>query len=445
MNRLGLRGRLTIVVGVGAALALAALTAGFNLILRSSLDHDANQVLTARAAATLATVEIRHGVLHGTEAPDRNAPDALVWLFSGGRVVESPVALPELAAEARALATGPRRTAEDSTSDVRLYSTPVVHRGVRVGTVVVGVSLEPYERSAARALTASLGFALALFVLILIATRLVIGGALRPVARMTGEAADWSEHDLDHRFAAGDPHDELTRLAATFDSMLDRLAASLRHERRFSAEVSHELRTPLAAIVAEADLSLRRERDPSEYREAMRAIADRGRQLERTLETLLAAERAEIDPLGVAEAAEVAERARAACAQLAAERGVHVGLRDGRALRLGVDAEIAERVLAPLVENACRYARRSVIIEVRDGGERIEYVVSDDGPGVRADEREQIFDPGTRGSAARLNGSEGGSGAGLGLSLARRLARAVDGDVVYSPGEGAFVFSAPRA
>ena len=56
-----------------AALALAALTAGFNLILRSSLDHDANQVLTARAAATLATVEIRHGVLHGTEAPDRNA------------------------------------------------------------------------------------------------------------------------------------------------------------------------------------------------------------------------------------------------------------------------------------------------------------------------------------------------------------------------------------
>ena len=54
--------------------------------------------------------------------------------------------------------------------------------------------------------------------------------------------------------AAGEPHDELTGLAAAFDRMLDRLAASLRHEQRFSAELSHELRTPLAAILAEAEL-----------------------------------------------------------------------------------------------------------------------------------------------------------------------------------------------
>jgi signal transduction histidine kinase len=64
-------------------------------------------------------------------------------------------------------------------------------------------------------------------------------------------AEDWSEHDLDRR-----PHDEIGRLAATLDRLLDRIAASRRHERRFAADVAHELRTPLAAIRARVDLSL---------------------------------------------------------------------------------------------------------------------------------------------------------------------------------------------
>ena len=110
---------------------------------------------------------------------------------------------------------------------------------------------------------------------------------------MTAEAADWSEHDLDHRFNVGEPHDELTQLAATFDSMLARLASSLRHEQLLSAELSHELRTPLAAIVTEAELALRRERGDDEYREALREIESRASQMQSTLETLMAAARAE--------------------------------------------------------------------------------------------------------------------------------------------------------
>ena len=65
---------------------------------------------------------------------------------------------------------------------------------------------------------------------------------------MTESAASWSEHDLDRRFDLGEPYDELTRLAATLDGLLGRIAASLRHEQRFTAELSHELRTPLARV-----------------------------------------------------------------------------------------------------------------------------------------------------------------------------------------------------
>lgn len=71
----------------------------------------------------------------------------------------------------------------------------------------------------------------------------------------------------------------------------------------------------------------------------------------------------------------------------------------------------------------------------------VAYAVQDDGPGVTADERERIFEPGVRGSA----GSAAAAGAGLGLALARRLARAVDGDIVAesSPSGGRFVVRLP--
>ena len=110
---------------------------------------------------------------------------------------------------------------------------------------------------------------------------------------MTRQAAAWSEHDLDHRFALGQPHDELTELAATLDGLLDRLAASLRHEQRFSAELSHELRTPLARVLAESELALRRAREPDEYRAALELIHRNADQLARTVDALVAAARYE--------------------------------------------------------------------------------------------------------------------------------------------------------
>ena len=75
-------------------------------------------------------------------------------------------------------------------------------------------------------------------------------------------------------------------------------------------------------------------------------------------------------------------------------------------------------------------------------GNGVAFVVEDDGPGVRADERETIFEPGTRGSA----GLHDGNGAGLGLSLARRLARSAAGEVRAEPGDGGrFVVTLPGA
>jgi signal transduction histidine kinase len=157
-------------------------------------------------------------------------------------------------------------------ASTRLYATPVIESGKRYGAVVAGVSLKPYEQTRRTALYASLGLGAAVLLLVALTARWLLASSLRPVARMTRLASEWSERDLDRRFAIGEPRDELTDLAATLDGLLDRLAASLRREQRFSAELSHELRTPLSRVIAGTELALRRTRTTEEYRSALELV-----------------------------------------------------------------------------------------------------------------------------------------------------------------------------
>jgi signal transduction histidine kinase len=278
-------------------------------------------------------------------------------------------------------------------------------------------------------------------VLVALAAHWLLAAALSPVTRMTRQAATWSERDLDRRFGLGDPRDELTELASTLDRLLDRLAASLRHEQRFSAELAHELRTPLSRVLAEAELALRRERAPDEYRETLALVLRNARQLDRTTDALLAAARYEAGTTrGTADAHDVATEAASVCAGLAAERSLDFEIEQpAKPIRVGVEGEFAERILQPIFENACRYGRTAVRVAIERVGSTVRYAVSDDGPGVGDGEHERIFEPGVRGAAAS------GEGSGLGLSLARRLAQSVAGEVEAVPDAagGRFVVRLP--
>src|SRR5262249_14424290 len=115
------------------------------------------------------------------------------------------------------------------------------------------------------------------------------------------------------------------------------------------------------------------------------------------------------------------------CAGPAAQRHIELEVEEPpRPIRLGVDRELAERILQPLVENACRYGRRRARISIERTPSAVVYAIVDDGPGVSEEERERIFEPGVRG---RLGGANGDGGAGLGLALARRLAQSASGGV----------------
>ena len=438
---IGLRRRLLLVVVTAVAVAVCGLVAAFVVVLDHALERDANTLVRTRAVAELGTLHVTRAGVREAEAPDDATPAAGIWVFSNGRAIEKPRVGPSVQAAARAAATHPFRYLDVPAADLRLYAVPVLFEGKRVGTVVAATSLAPYEESRRTALVGSLIFAFIVLGLVAAASWWLLAHSLQPVVRMTRQAAAWSERDLDKRFALGEPTDELTELAATLDGLLDRLATTLRHEQRFSAELSHELSTPLARVIGEAELALRRPRELGEYRAALAVILRNAQQLARTVDALVAAARHELGTVrGSADAYAVAASAVEACASGADDRELTVRVEPPpRPLRIGVDGDFGERILQPVIENACRYGRSRVSVSVAQADGTVAYLVEDDGPGVLDDERETIFEPGSRG---RAGSGDGNSGAGLGLALARRLARSVAGDIVAT-GEG-FRITLPR-
>jgi signal transduction histidine kinase len=158
--------------------------------------------------------------------------------------------------------------------------------------------------------------------------------------------------------------------------------------------------------------------------------------------TLMAAAESEADPhTGTVDAGAAVEAAIAACAEAAAERGVALAPAPAtEAIEVSADPDLTVALLVPLISNAVRYGRSRVQVTYSRDGESVAFRVSDDGPGLQPDEGESVFEPGVRGSAANGTG-----GAGLGLTLARRLARVAGGDVVAeaAPHGGLFVARLP--
>jgi two-component system OmpR family sensor kinase len=251
--------------------------------------------------------------------------------------------------------------------------------------------------------------------------------ALKPVRDMAERAEDWSAQNLARRFDLGPPVNELSQLGQTLDRLLDRVARAIRAEQRLSAELAHEIRTPLAAIRGSAELALLRKPTDPELRTDLAEIADGTRRLAEVVTALL--ELAQ-DPGTVLQATASPD---ALIAQVSGLVPAQIELElTGSASPISGPLALVTRALAPLVENAGQHAQKRVTMDLR-AGDPIEIAVSDDGPGVPPDLRESIFEPG-----ASTQGSSG-----LGLGIARRVARSLGGDVVLRGDE--FVLRLPPA
>ncbi len=255
----------------------------------------------------------------------------------------------------------------------------------------------------------------------------VVGRALAPVESMRTEVDAISTNELHRRIPSGGGRDEITRLAATLNRMLERLDTGHARQRRFVSDASHELRSPVASIRQHAEVVLEHPGGSSAEDLASIVLAEDLR-LQRLVEDLLLLARMD----------EHAEDARSIVVDLDDVVFEEVSRRRGAtdrtidstrvsAGRILGDRKQLARLTGNLLENALRHASRNVAVSLSQANGRVVLSVEDDGAGVPPRERARIFERFVRLQEARDRDS---GGSGLGLAIVSEVAAAHGGAAV---------------
>jgi heavy metal sensor kinase len=265
--------------------------------------------------------------------------------------------------------------------------------------------------------------------------------ALAPVDRLTVAALDISAARLDRRVSVLNPDDELGRLARAFNGMIERLERSFDEIRRFTADAAHELRTPLAVLRNEAEVTLRADRPPEQYRQVLENQLEEIGRLTRLAEELLflcredaGLERAVRQPVRIDQ---ILEQLVGQLQTAAQARELTLALDDIPACVVSSDPDRLRRLFFNLLDNALKYTLPNGTVRISGAPrrDRIEVVVSDSGVGIPAEHLPRVCERFYRVDPSRSRAIDG---AGLGLAICRAIVEAHGGklQIESAPGAG---------
>jgi signal transduction histidine kinase len=437
LNPRTLRGRLTLSYASALVVALIA----FAALALAVVDAEQRRGLDDQLATTARALNIVGDVVNGeliVDAKDREQFETILGTRAEGAIVSAngALAVASNAAQARSLrafgtnAAVPKfTTVRAGGEELRAYAEPYLVKDRILGHILTwhdtGV-IDQVDRNLAVAFTVAIPIVVGLAIL---AGGAIAQRGLKPLARIARLASEIEARDLSRRLAPDRQNDELGRLGATFNRMLDRLQNAFERERRFTSDASHELRAPLSVIRAEADLALRKERSVEEYRRALTAIAAEADALEDLTRDLLAAARdegfveEEPAPINVCEAAlSAADR----MSVLASTRQVSVKSRLGEAVFARANRSMLERALIGVLHNAIKYTPQggAVTVAVARQHNHADLVVTDDGPGFSDEALRHGVERLWRDIEAKAQ-----EGSGLGLSLAKSIVERYGGTI----------------
>ncbi|MEW1859160.1 MULTISPECIES: HAMP domain-containing sensor histidine kinase [unclassified Streptomyces] len=263
------------------------------------------------------------------------------------------------------------------------------------------------------------------------------GRVLAPLGRITRAARGVAGSDLTRRIELDGPDDELKELADTFDEMLERLERSFTAQRRFVANASHELRTPLAINRTLLEVQLADPDASPDLQQLGKTLLSTNERSEQLVEGLLLLARSENEIVD-RKAVDLAEAASRALEQTRGEAEAKgVALRESLAPAVVQgNGVLLERIALNLVQNAVRYnVPADGWVDVTTSAEHGQalLVVANTGPVVPAYEVDNMFEPFRRLRTERTGSDKG---VGLGLSIARSVARAHGGVITAEPREG---------
>ena len=343
------------------------------------------------------------------------------------------------------------KTQVDNSDTWRIYRQAVTI-GDTTGWIQTEQELDPVNSTLSR-LQTQLFWGLSIALLLAgIGGYFLASRALRPIVSITKTAQAITASDLEQRIQYQGPEDEIGRLAQTFDAMLDRLQTAFIRERRFTDDAAHELRTPLTALKGQIGVSLSRTRRSADYQETLHDMEGQVDRLIRLSNDLLLIARLDQEQFQPQfEQIDLAFFIGAIIDQigpLANSKDVSITEDIPNSLTLYGDIELLIRLFMNLLDNAVKYTPEDgrIIISAEKVQDSVQISINDSGPGIAAKHLPHLFDRFYRveDDRSRQGHDANIGGAGLGLAIAREIARLHKGTLVVESkiGQGTtFIFT----
>jgi len=420
----GLRGRLVLLTTAGLAVGLLVGGVVLTVVLRLGLERAADDAIQ-RTAQEVA------GLIESDRLPDpipAGGTTLVQVLDQQGRVLAASLGADRLVAalgpdQLQTALTGPNTL---SGSDFGVQGTVRVAAHTATGpdgpSVVLVATPSSDIDDAVRVVRLSLiiGFAVLLAILAAAAWRL-IGATLRPVESLRVGAERITGSSSAATLPLPNSTDEIRRLAETLNDMLDRLALSRSRQRQFVADAAHELRSPLASLHTQLDVAIATGSAPDNL-----DLLVEVQRLTGLVNDLLLLARVDDAAPPPRQQLDLANVAVGAVDRYAAQP-IPVSVSMTGEVFVEANPAAVERILRNVLDNAVRHARTAVQVTIGPAGDTTaRVVITDDGPGISADDREQVFQRFTRLQDARDRDS---GGSGLGLAIVRELIEQQGGTV----------------
>lgn len=260
----------------------------------------------------------------------------------------------------------------------------------------------------------------------------VVKKTLKPVDRIRGAADEIGiSNDLSRRIGMSGGNDEFTRLAESFDKMLDRIEQTLEREKRFTSDASHELRTPIAAILSACEYMTDYASDEEEIKSSAQSVKNEAERMSKLVSQLLTISRMDNDALKPeCEDVDLSELLNFVCdeqEEVNSDRNISMTRDIEDNVKAIADKFMLARLYTNLISNAYCYGKDggSVRVALRSEGKNAVLRIVDDGVGISEENLPKIWERFYQVDSAR---SEKG-GAGLGLSMVKQIAERHGGSV----------------
>lgn len=272
-------------------------------------------------------------------------------------------------------------------------------------------------------------------VLVAIGGYLFVRRAFRPVDRIVTTVNSITSEDLSLRVEPSGSHDEIGRLTETFNNMIHRLETSFKSIKEFAGNASHELKTPLTVIRGEIEVALRKDRNAGDYRDVLVTLNKETSNLQAIVDDLLLLSRIDAGSvsfsLGEISLDETLLDAYEENCKPADEKGIKIILKNIDPVIIKGNRTLLRRMFANLLQNAVKYteAGGTIEIELAAREKAVNCVISDTGIGIPQSDLPRVFDSFFRVTHTRFDGQTETGGAGLGLTIVKRIVELHNGDI----------------